>query len=144
MTLGLLKSTFLALGRSLTKPHSHRSACLPVAKFSPLIQMASTEPSVVLPACFSPRTLFTASTVSPTFTWFKVMPYFSFNVVATNPVAKALIVSDPPYMYQLTVWPRASAAIAARHRPTMWRRRSATWSGSSSRRRSPEPGGERS
>jgi hypothetical protein len=47
---------------------------LPVAKFSPLIQIASTLPSAVRPACCSASTLFTASAVSATGTRFSVTP----------------------------------------------------------------------
>ena len=101
-TAGSVKSTNRELGRVLSHPHDHRLACTPVAKFSPLTQIASTEPSSVRPACTSPSTLLTASAVSVIFTWFRVTPT-SASSSATYPVTKALTVSSPPYMYQLTV-----------------------------------------
>jgi hypothetical protein len=45
-----------------------------VAKFSPLIQMASTVPEPARPAWRSASTLFTASAVSATGTTFSVTP----------------------------------------------------------------------
>ena len=44
-------------------------------KFSPLIQMASTEPSLIRPAAFSLRTRLTASTVSLSLTCTSLMSW---------------------------------------------------------------------
>ena len=55
-----------------------------VRKFSPLIQMVSTDPASFTPASFSPRTMLTASTVSFRPTRFRVMSYLSLRMPPTN------------------------------------------------------------
>ena len=80
---------------------------MPVAKFSPLIQIASTAPPLVRPACFSPRTLLTASAVSVIRTCLRVTPNLARRR-ATSSLTKPFSLSSPPYMYQLTVCPFAS------------------------------------
>src|SRR4051812_34468765 len=103
---------YWAFGSPWVQPQDKRSPCFIVAKFSPLIQIRSTDPSVSLPADFSPSTLFTASTVSAIGTWLIVTPTFWASSLR-YPVTSLLMVSSPPHMYQLTVLPLAAARMAS-------------------------------
>ena len=77
-------STSLKLGSlSVNGPYSIWPRFM-AAKFSPLIQIRSTEPPSLRPAVFSASTRETASAVSASFTWRSVTPCSACTRVPTH------------------------------------------------------------